>query len=569
MGSRLSRTLAIFRLAISYWGDSRRITRARRSLSEGEARRQEDLILSQGAIRFRRTALRLGGLIIKVGQFLSARTDILPLAFTRELAGLQDQVPEAPWVEVKRLMEEEWGRSLEGIFQRIETHPVAAASLGQVHRAWLLTGEEVAVKVQRPGIQRLAEIDLSALGVIMRVVERFTRVGRRINASRLFEEFRGLVSHELDYRQEVEYLSRFKSHFQDDKDVVVPTAWAEMTCERVFVMEYLTGVKLTDTDGLRAQGLLPEALANILIRAYLKQIAVDGLVQIDPHAGNFFADRQGRVIFLDFGMMAELPAQDLGSVANLIQGILTKDADVVLVAVDALGFVRPDASRRLLKRAIIFLLDRLSGVPLEAGPELDRAVAEFQDFLYQEPLEFPARYMFLGRAIGMLFGLVSTLDPELDWMTLLQKEALPLLKARQRQAAPQWVESVGRVASAIFGKDVGVATEAAVGLGWQEILKTIAIPGQMRQVLSTIQSGDLATTPELTSVLRRLDRLVNLNQAQLQLAWAFILGVGAIGLHRVWPGYTWVSWVVAVLAGVMALRSWRSARRGRRRTRLH
>ncbi|MDA8206909.1 MAG: AarF/UbiB family protein, partial [Thermaerobacter sp.] len=147
MVSRLTRTLAIFRLALSFWRDSRRIARICRSEPQTEVQEREDAILAAGAIRFRETALKLGGLIIKVGQFLSARTDLLPLAFTRELTQLQDQVPPAPWDSVRLLMQQEWAREPSEIFDDIEHQPVAAASLGQVHRAHLRDGREVAVKV--------------------------------------------------------------------------------------------------------------------------------------------------------------------------------------------------------------------------------------------------------------------------------------------------------------------------------------------------------------------------------------------------------------------------------------
>lgn len=566
MWSRIARTLAIFRLAVSYWGDSRRIARARRDLPPTEADQREAAILKAGAIRFRETALRLGGLIIKVGQFLSARTDLLPLAFTRELTALQDQVPEAPWDDVCALMEREWGRPIQEIFESVEEHPVAAASLGQVHRARLHDGREAAIKVQRPEIQRLAHIDLGALSVIMRVLERSTRVGRRINATRLFDEFQALVEHELDYRQEARYLERFRDNFADEADVVVPDLMPEYTKRRVFVMQYVSGTKLTEVDRLVRQGLVPAKLGDILIRAYLKQIAFDGFVQIDPHAGNFFADESGRIIFLDFGMMAEVPKEDLAAIVRLIQGILGRNTDQVVGAIGDLGFVRPTASPRLLKRAVSFLLDRLSGVPLDPGPQMDRAVAEFQDFLYHEPLEFPARYMFLGRAIGMLFGLVSRLNPDIDWMDILKREALPLLSEHQRDASPDWVRQVGRWAETILGASTGALVETAAGAGWRQIADAAQIPGQMRRVLTLIENGDLATQPEATHVLRRLDQLADAEQARLSLMWALALAAMAVGVGRVWP-HPWATWVLGALAVVMAVRSGVQGRRGRRRLR--
>lgn len=547
MNSRVVRTLAIFRLALSYWRDSRRMARARHVMSEDSARERESAILTEGAIRFRETALKMGGLIIKVGQFLSARTDILPVAFTRELAHLQDQVPPAAWAEVRELMSREWGRPPEEIFDLIEAVPVAAASLGQVHRAVLTDGREVAVKVQRPDIERLAVIDLSALGVVMRLLERTTRVGRRINAHRLFQEFRGLVEHELDYQQESRYLERFRQNFADDAEVVVPAVIDGLTQKRVFVMEYVRGVKVTDLEALRRQGVSPPDVGNRLIRAYLKQIVVDGFVQLDPHPGNFFVDETGRLIFIDFGMMGEIVREDLDGVVQLLQGILAKNADLVVQAIDTLGFVRPNASFRLLRRAITFMLDRLSGVPLRPGPQMDRAVTEFQDFLYQEPLEFPARYMFLGRAIGMLFGLVSGLNPTLDWLELLKKEALPLLKKRQQESQPDWIRALADFAGNVLGEAPAIAVSAGVTAGWRGLTDAAKLPGQLRRVLSVLEAGELATVPENTQELRRLDRLAALARAQLLLLWAGAIGGFMYAAHRIWPQSHWLDWILGVV----------------------
>ncbi len=564
MRSAWRRSAAIFSLALSYWRDSRRITAARARLGESEAVRRENQILMEGGVRFRKTALRLGGLIIKVGQFLSARSDILPLAFTRELAQLQDQVPEAPWAEVRSLMAAEWGDLLSTEFSHIEEHTLAAASLGQVHYARLQNGREVAIKVQRPGIQELAAIDLRALGVVMRVVQRATRVGRRINAARLFEEFRGLVKRELDYHQEVDHLVRFRSNFQEDPQVVVPDVVPELTRERVFVMEYTPGVKLTDLDELNRLGLSPAHLAGVLVRTYVKQIAVDGLVQIDPHAGNFFADSQGRLILLDFGMVAQLPTQDLDGIITLIQGLLSKNVDVVLVAMENLGFVRPTASRRLLRRAVGFLLDRLSGVALEPGVQMDRAVEDFQDFLYQEPLEFPARYMFLGRAIGMLFGLISQLQPDFEWMTFLRKEALPLFQGRQQGNAPPWIAAVGSWAGSLLGTEVGGSLQTVLDMGWNRLGDAARIPGQLHRVLSLMESGELATAPELTAMTRQIDRLAAISQARLRLLWAGFLAFAAWTAHHLWHGQSWIVWLLALGSLVAALGSALKGRGGRR-----
>ncbi len=559
--SRATRTLAIFRLALSYWRDSRRIERARRSLDTAAFADREAGIYREGGVRFRETALRLGGLIIKVGQFLSARTDVLPLAFTRELSQLQDQVPPAPWSQVRPLLEAEWGRPVEEMLASIDPEPVAAASLGQVYRARLSDGREVAVKVQRPGIERLAAIDLGALRIVMRVVDRTTRVGRRINAVRLFEEFETLVGQELNYQQEVRNLERFGANFRDEPQVRVPAPITALARRRVFAMDYATGVKLTDPEGIRSLGLDPRELGDILIRAYLKQIAVDGFVQIDPHAGNFFADPEGRVIFLDFGMVGEIPAGDLRAVGALLRGVLAKDTDAVLTAIDDLGFVRPGTPARVMRGAIQFLLERLSGTPLEPGPEMDRAVAQFQDFLYHEPLQFPARYMFLGRAIGMLFGLVSGLNPEIDWMEVLKREALPLIAAVQRGDLPEWLSGLVRTGAGLLGTQAQGLVEGAVGAGWTSLSGWLKVPGRARRILELLEQGRLGTEPELTGVMRKLDRLADLAQARLALSWALVWALGGAAARRVWPRAEWLVGISALLVLWQLFGAWRMGRR--------
>lgn len=558
--SGVRRTSAIFRLALSFVRDGRKIARAKRRLSDSEFRVVEEEIYRQGGIRFRDEALQLGGLIIKVGQFLSARTDVLPLAFTRELAILQDRVPAAPWPDVQALMESMWGQPLDALFQEVNPEPVAAASLGQVHRGVLKDGRVVALKVQRPGIENLARIDLSALRTIMRILERRTRVGRRLNALRLFEEFQSLVREELDYRIEEAHQLQFAANFHEDSRVAVPAPLPSLTRQRVLVMDFVQGTKLTDAEELRAQGLDGAVLADLLIQSYLKQIAIDGFVQLDPHPGNFLADASGRLVFLDFGMMGEIPAQDLRQVAALLRALLSRDARAVVEAIDGLGFIRPGASPRLMMRAVQLMVDQLSGVPLTPGPALDRAVADFQDFLYQEPLQFPARYMFLGRAIGMLFGLISTLDPGLDWMGVLRKRALPILNARQQSP---WVEQFGHWARVLLGSEAGHMVQTGVALGLAELREMATIPGKARRVLTQIEEGSLETNPELTPLYRKMDGLSEINRALVLSLWAGLSLALGFTLHRIWPhtpGFLLGGAVVAALTWVSAGWSFRRAR---------
>ncbi len=565
----MRRTWAVFALAWSFWQDARKIARAKRRQDPERAAAYERAIYQAGGARFRREAFRLGGLIIKVGQFLSARTDVLPLEFTRELAALQDQVPEAPFVQIAQVLEEAYGTHWTDVFGEFEQTSLAAASLGQVHRARLSTpGDWVAVKVQRPGILDLAEVDLAALGQIMRVISRWTTVGRRIDAERLFEEFRDLVGQELDYLHEQANLEAFGQRFAGVTEVRVPKAYPDYTRPKVLVMELIDGVRLTDLEGRMAWGLDPKRLARTLVTTYFKQIIVDGFVQIDPHPGNFLADHEGRLVLLDFGMCGRIPANQMPYASQLIQAVLAKDARLVVEAMAGLGFIRPEADVRLLVRSMKVLLQQVGGVALETGPVLDQAVADFQDFLYQEPLEFPAEYMFLGRAIGMLFSLVNQLDQTVDWLQLIRKEALPMINA-QGDDRSGWQRRIGEWIGGVLGPEAETVTHAIVGRVAEELGRMGRLPASLERVLNQLEESGLRTEPTWTPILRRVDIL---NQEVRVLVDTIFLGgvltgwfLSAHGPMRLWwLAASIVASVVWLRAGLGLLRVKRRALRPRR-----
>lgn len=550
MASQLTRTLAIFRLALSYWGDYRAIQRAERTLSKDAASRAVDAIYQQGGIRFRNEALRLQGLIIKVGQFLSARTDVLPLTFTKELQQLQDQVPAASFDAVRGVIESAFQKPLNEIFYDFEPQPVAAASLGQVHRARLAHGGEiVAVKVQRPQIRELAKTDLRALSRIMAILKRWTKAGRRLDTVRLFEEFRESIYRELDYVQEQDHLLHFQRDFADWPSVQVPQVYEQYTHSTVLVMEFVEGIKLTEVEELNASGLRPQELASVLVESYLKQIVLDGFVQIDPHPGNFLAGMDGRLIFLDFGMMATIPPDHVDVFGRLVEFGLARNAQGVVDSMIALGFVRPSANVEVLGRAVSFMLDRIAGVPLQEGAALTGLVRDFQDFLYEEPLQFPAQYMFLGRAIGMLFGLVAVLDPDLDWMALLKEKALPMINERRVVWDNRYYQMLRDQVGNLFGAAGKMVWDKAADkvkiwgqIGWR-------LPEELDQALVKITHGSIATRPEMTPVLRRLDKIA----WQLSIVAAWILAGFSSLLAVFWRGRHsgyWISDIFYGLAGV-------------------
>ncbi|MCY0875611.1 MAG: AarF/UbiB family protein [Firmicutes bacterium] len=503
---RSSRILFLALSFIRYYWQIRFIVRFR------AARRQEleARVFARAGARVRISALRLQGLIVKVGQFLSARADVLPLAFTRELTQLQDAVPAVPFSKIRPQIESELGADLDALFAAFAPIATAAASLGQVHRATLADGREVAVKVLRPGIAALAHTDLSALRMIAWYLETFTKFGRRLQLTQIYEEFSRSVQEELDYRLEADYMEQFRKYFQDSPHIAVPGIVDRLVTRSVIVMDFIDGCKISDSQRLAQWGVDPEALVETLVDAYLRQMLKYGLVHVDPHPGNLLVLADGRLCFIDFGMMAQVQPDDVSVFASLVQAAISRNLDGIVEAVDKLGFLQPHANRAILKQAVGMMLDRLNGFQLARGPELDRFIEDFQDFLHDEPLILQAKYLFIGRAIGMLSGVLTTLKPSIDWWTLLKERALPLLSAQSENDsdAPDGVRArVRGVVKELFGDTGALAFDLILSQAKDTGLALVRLPSELDRVLQKMDRNEWAVQVDLDHALLRLDRL--------------------------------------------------------------
>ena len=404
------------------------------------------------ARRFHGLAVDLGGLMIKVGQFMSSRLDVLPPAVTKELEGLQDEVPAVPFAAIRARAEAELGVPLERAFALVDPTPVAAASLGQVHRARLSELDaaqsgllEVVVKIQRPGIDAIVDVDLRALRRIGGWLSRVRLVSDRVDMPTLVEEFAATSLDEIDYLHEAANAERFEQNFGGDARVAVPAVVWERTTRSVLTMQDVTAIKITDHDALAAAGIDPDEVAARFAAVMFDQLFVHGFFHGDPHPGNVFvtpADDDWRFTFVDFGMMGSIPDSLRQGLRDLLIAAATRDGRGMVTAMRTIGVLLPSADTVELERAMTHLFARFGGMGFAELQQVDprefRAFAiEFGDLVRSLPVQLPENFLLVVRAMSLTSGVCSALNPAFNiWDAaepysdrLLQAESGDLLRS--------------------------------------------------------------------------------------------------------------------------------------------
>lgn len=371
------------------------------------------------ARRFREDAEALGGLLIKVGQFLSSRVDLLPKPYLIELAKLQDRVRAAPWPAIRPIIEAELGPMAQTFVWFSET-PLASASLGQVYEAALHNGDRVAVKVQRPGIEAIVRADLKALGWVVRILTRTTEFGRTFDLAMVLREFRRLVFEELDYERELQNTELIRADLKSFPHVIVPRTYAEHSTERVLVMEFCQGIKIDHVEELLQAHIAPAQVAERVIRLYLHMVLESGVYHADPHAGNLFVDPAGDLILMDYGMVGSLDAATKRNIRRLFVAVSRRDPAGLVNAMAAMGMLRPDADQNRFRRRVSYLLDRYYAETLDQLGDLDipQLIRDFESILADRAIQVPGELAFLGRAIAILVGLATALYPDINLVEL-------------------------------------------------------------------------------------------------------------------------------------------------------
>jgi predicted unusual protein kinase regulating ubiquinone biosynthesis (AarF/ABC1/UbiB family) len=390
----------------------------------------------RNARRIEGAIVDLQGLFIKVGQLISIMTNFLPEEFRRELEGLQDAVPPRPYADIEARIVEELDKKPSELFAHFEKKPIASASIGQVHIAKLHDGSKVAVKVQYPDIEETVRRDLNTLRRIFRIVEWFIPYQ---GLDELYREIRAIVLEELDYRAEAANAKRIAANFEGRKDVAFPRVVEELSTARVLTTHFEPGVKITDKQGVKQLGLDRGELARQVVEIYCQQIFSDGVYHADPHPGNLLVrpnkDGPPTIVFLDFGAVAEIPANVRAGIVELIQGALTRDTRRIVGAMKQMGFVARGANDQMFEKVVEYFherfqeniqLDSLSLKDIKFDPQKGlESVADLRrmDISLRELSEnfhIPKEIIVLERTLLLLMGLCTELDPTLNPMTVIQ-----------------------------------------------------------------------------------------------------------------------------------------------------
>lgn len=489
--------------------------------------------LRKHAIGYRRMAVEMGGVLIKVGQFLSTRVDVLPVEITEELAGLQDEVPPEIFENIQIVTEEQFGMPLQEKFFTFDREPIAAASLGQAHHATLRVRRrsmkvnspitessgappkfsenderstpgdydviDVIVKVQRKDIEIIIATDIAALRTVGGWLQRYPPIKKRADIPSLLDEFTRTLYEEIDYLAEGRNAETFAANFEEFPGVLVPRVIWSHTSRRVLSLEDVRGIKINNYQEINANGISRKDVASRLLDTYLKQIFEDGFFHADPHPGNLFIspitdsdDKEWLLTFVDFGMVGRLPPNIFDGMRELLIGVGTRDPARVVAAYQMLGFLLPGADLGLIEKAEAKIFDSFWGRDMGELSQIDPSemlefVKEFRELLYEFPFQIPQDFIFIGRSVGILSGLCTGLDPNFNIWDHLVPFANKILAEEIHQNRDKWIDEIGNYFKLLIG-----------------------LPNRIESFMNKFERGEISVRDmQLISQVNQLERAIN------------------------------------------------------------
>ena len=499
--------------------------------------------------RVRMVLEELGPTFVKLGQILSTRADLIPLEYVEEMSKLQDAVPAFPYISVKEIILSETGKAPGALFHSFHKKPIAAASIGQVHRAVLKgTNEEVAIKVQRPDIQQTVEVDLEILLHLATLMERHVPELKFVHPAKIVEEFARTMEDEMDYRVEASHIERFARQFVDDRTIYVPKVFRELTTKRMLVMEFIDGVKASDVVALGKGGYDLKEVASRGADSMLQQICVRGFYHADPHPGNILILPNNVICFIDFGMMGRISQQERGDFTDFVEVLIHKDekkaVDTLLKLTDASA--HPEQSE--LQRDLMEFIDRYAYLPLKEL-EMGKMLQSVVEMLRKQGMSLNPDLFLMVKALSIAEGLGRSLDPEFGIMEHAEPffRKIRLTRYSFQGMTRDFVDS---------------------GAEWFRFVREI--PGELRELLGRARDGKLKLEIEygvLERALFRLDLISGRISSAIVLA-SLIIGSSIIVLSKTPP--KWHEMPIIGLAGLLGaavMGSWlltSSLRSGRR-----
>ncbi|RDW20496.1 ABC1 kinase family protein [Oceanobacillus chungangensis] len=388
----------------------------RHSIWDNETMYKWNRLLAKMAKEYRVKAERLGGVLIKVGQFLSTRTDFMPDVFIRELTKLVDHVPPMPFDYADKMLKQEWGTSIDTYLKSITKSSIASASIGEVYRAVLKDGTAVAIKVRRKRIEEIFHKDFIALRIVFWILKVFTNFGKKADLKALYSELVYVMDRELDLKQELEYGKYFKERYQDNPSIHIPFYIESLSTEKILVMEWIEGAKITDIHYLKSHHINVEQTTKVLFDFYMDQFMNPGKFHADPHAGNILMQKDGTIAIIDFGMVGEIKKQDTEQFKILVQGFIIDNYDIVVDALDKMNFILPNADKKKLKKVIKETVELYQNGSLKNfnAKAMEKLMEEIRVIIKDQPIQLPADYAYLIRAIAIVVGILFAINPETD-----------------------------------------------------------------------------------------------------------------------------------------------------------
>ncbi|MFB6125512.1 MAG: ABC1 kinase family protein [Halanaeroarchaeum sp.] len=515
-------------LVFSYARDRRRFLlfgSPRRVSQERRVRRAERLLDS---------LLTLGPTFIKLGQLLSSRPDVLPPEYIDVFAQLQDRVPPAPWPEARQVVEAELG-PVEEAFDEFDSDAISGASLGQVYRAEV-DGQDVAVKVRRPGIEDLVEADLTVIRWTLPLVMYFVDDARAFSLENLADEFAKTIREEMDYEREAAMLTEIRGNFAHDKTIVIPEVVDSRSTERVLTMEYVGGTKITDVETLDSMGIDRTEVAERLTRTYLEMITQDGVYHADPHPGNLAVKPDGSIVFYDFGMSGRVDSFIQEKIIDFYLAVANRDIDEIMDILVEMGTLSPEADRATMAEVMELAIQDARGEDIDTW-RVQQIIGKVEDTIYEFPLRLPSNLALVMRVATVVEGVCLSLDPDFDFIAI----ASTFLTERgyREESIRKFLEEAG--------EDVQDAARAAV-----------AVPPKLDRALDRVERENLYVRAGVEDKKGVIDELAR------RIVTALLVTAGVVSTSVLYAADDqMVAGGVAILTGLLALSLWRSFRRQR------